>query len=192
MSALCPGHSLQKELPYYVLPKADITRTPPSIGQHNPGLTAPWLDYSKPDNLSVTYIVYPIPGSSLRLFISVWDQTLPQVHMGGVILKATNIIASRIQSHQNNRNSVLDLSDDPFRVESEPAGIIFGVRSTNQAKRLTYGELESIIAGVWKAMYQAEKYHAASIDVQDKAVGGRKIAEGLIKRGSLTPSRSEA
>ncbi|KAL8879558.1 MAG: hypothetical protein Q9198_002852 [Flavoplaca austrocitrina] len=104
--------------------------------------------------------------------------------MGGVILKATNIIASRIQSHQNNRNSVLDLSDDPFRVESEPAGIIFG--------RLTYGELESIIAGVWKAMYQAEKYNAASIDVQDKAVGGRKIAEGLIKRGSLTPSRSEA
>ena len=112
--------------------------------------------------------------------------------MGGVILKATNIIASRIQSHQDKRNSVLDRSDDPFLVESEPAGIIFGVRSTNQAKRLTYGELESTIIGVWKAMYQAEKYHAASIEVQDKAAGGRVIAEGFIKRGRLTPSRSEA
>ncbi|KAL8895817.1 MAG: hypothetical protein Q9192_003428 [Flavoplaca navasiana] len=155
-------------------------------------LTAAWLDFSKPDDLSVTYIVYPIPGSSLRLYISVWDQTLPQVHMGGVILKATNIIASRIKSHQNNRDRVLDRSDDPFRVESEPAGIIFGVRSTNQAKRLTYGELESTIFGVWKAMYQEEKYHAASIEVQDKAAGGRTIAEGVIKRGHLTPSRSEA
>ncbi|KAL8751285.1 MAG: hypothetical protein Q9199_006523 [Rusavskia elegans] len=148
------------------------------------------INYPKPDNLSVTYIIYNVPGTSTRLLISIWDQTLPQVHMGGVILKATNYIASRTRSHPEARGSVLDRRDDPFWIESVSPGIIFGAWST-ASKHLTYGELENIVLGVWKAMYQEGKYNAASIEVQDKQDGVRTVGNAVIRRGHLTRQRSE-
>lgn len=110
--------------------------------------------------------------------------------MGGVILKAINYIASRTRSHPEDRGSVLDRRDDPFWIESVPPGIIFGAWST-ASKRLTYGELENIVLGVWKAMYQEGKYNAASIEVQDKQDGVRTVGNAVIRRGHLTPQRSE-
>ncbi|KAL8646412.1 MAG: hypothetical protein Q9226_006868 [Calogaya cf. arnoldii] len=136
-------------------------------------------------------LLYPsVPNTSIRLFISLWDQTLPQAHMGGVILSASNKVDGRIRDHLEDRNSVLDHRDDPFWVESTPPGIIFGAWST-ATKRLTYGELEAIIFGVWKAMYQEGKYHAASIEVQNKQDGGRTVGSAVIRRGRLMPRRSE-
>ncbi len=162
----------------------------PLVLQQNAALATAWLNRTKPDNLSVTYIFYPVPGTSTRLFISVWYQTLPKIHMGGVILKATNDVERHIRAHPEDRDSVLDRRDDPFWCESDPPGIIFGAWST-APKRLTYGELGNVALGVWKAMYQEGKYNAASIEIQDMEGGARKIGDAVIRRGRLRPSRSE-
>ncbi|KAL8850424.1 MAG: hypothetical protein Q9221_004656 [Calogaya cf. arnoldii] len=163
----------------------------PSIVQQNATWASAWLDSSKPDKLSATYIVYNVPNTNIRLLISVWDQTLPQVHMGGVILLAMNKVDTRIQQHPEDENSVLDRTADPYWVESTPPGIIFGTWSTMATKRLTYGDLDAVIYGVWKAMYQKGKYNAASIEVQKKLDVWGPVGEAVIRRGRLTPQRSE-
>ncbi|CAO1605352.1 hypothetical protein XANCAGTX0491_008872 [Xanthoria calcicola] len=164
--------------------------TLPWILQQNAASASAWLDRSKPDNLSATYIVYNVPGTQTRLIISVWDQTLPPVHMQSVIFKAIQYTERHMRSHPEDQGSVLDRKDDPFWMESDPGGIILGVWST-ASKRLTYGELESVVKGIWKAMYQEGKYNAASIEVQTKQGGLRTIGKAVIRRGTLPPQRSE-
>ncbi|KAL8769080.1 MAG: hypothetical protein Q9209_004866 [Squamulea sp. 1 TL-2023] len=163
----------------------------PEVVEQNANSATVLLDHSKPDDLSSTYIVYNVPGTSTRLIISVLDQTLLQVHMGGVILKAINYVDRRIRSHPEDRNSSLDRQDDPFWRESDPPGTIFGAWSIN-SKRLTYEELGRIAFGVWKAMYGEGKYNGATIDVRNKEDGGKRIGYAVIKRGHLTPRRAES
>ncbi|KAL8726846.1 MAG: hypothetical protein Q9166_006462 [cf. Caloplaca sp. 2 TL-2023] len=154
-----------------------------------------WLDASKPDNLSVSYIVYNVPNTSTRLLITAWDHVLPQVKMGAVILKTLNYIERRLRGHPEDRDLVLDRAMDPFWRESDPPpliGVIFGAWSTIPTKRLTYGEVGNIALGLWKAMYLEGKFNQASFEVFNADYGPRRIGYGVLRRGHLVPSSSDS
>ncbi|KAL8700961.1 MAG: hypothetical protein Q9224_000724 [Gallowayella concinna] len=160
--------------------------------QRNPAVANAWLEASKPDNLSSTTIIYPVPGTSTRLHIAVRDKfPLPQVHMGAVILRTTNFIERHLASHPEDRKSVLDGAHDPMWFESEPGGVILGIWST-APKRLTYGEVGNVALGLWKALYQEGYYKAASFEIFDRTDGLRKVGNGLIRAGHLRSPRSES
>lgn len=166
-------------------------RLPWSV-HRNPAFATAWLEASKPANLSVTYIIYPVPGTPTQLRITVWDQALPQLEMSAVILRTANYIERRLISHPEDRNTVLDREHDPFWYEAKPAGgVILGIWST-PPKRLTYGEVGNVAQGLWKAMYQERKYSTASFEIYNKDRGLIKVGDGVIRRGYLRASNSRS
>ncbi|KAL8648485.1 MAG: hypothetical protein Q9210_004959 [Variospora velana] len=138
-----------------------------------------WLDVTQPVKMH-TMIIYPVPGTTTRLIIKVWEDKLPKLAMSEVISQTMNFAVSHIEAHGD---GFLEPRDDPFWLD-RPDGVVFGLWSSDRTRHLTYQELGNTAKGLWEAMFMETKYNAASVSVYDKTSSAR-IGSGVIRAGHV-------